>query len=323
MSKRFLKYYAILFPLVMVIGSVILYNTISVEPGKYKNDLSEVSWQAPEINWLPVNPVTDQIRYGKELIANTSRYLGPKGSVARISNGMNCQNCHIDAGTRINGNSFGAVASTYPKFRERSGRIESIEYRINECMERSLNGKSIDSTGKEMKAMVAYIKWVGKDVKKGIKPAGTGIDDIHFLDRAADPVNGKLIYRNKCQSCHGMNGEGLIKTDSSGYLYPPLWGSRSYNVSAGLYRLSRFAGFVKHNMPFVATPTEPQLTDVEAWDVAAFVNSQKRPEKFFPYDWKNIAKKPVDYPYGPFADNYSASQHKFGPFSEMKRSISK
>jgi len=34
------------------------------------------------------------IIYGQELIVHTSRYLGPKGSVAKITNGMNCQNCH-------------------------------------------------------------------------------------------------------------------------------------------------------------------------------------------------------------------------------------
>jgi thiosulfate dehydrogenase len=32
----------------------------------------------------------DLVQYGKELIAHTSDYLGPKGSVKSISNGMNC-----------------------------------------------------------------------------------------------------------------------------------------------------------------------------------------------------------------------------------------
>jgi thiosulfate dehydrogenase len=37
------------------------------------------------------------INYGKELIAHTSEYLGPKGSVTQSSNGINCQNCHPKA----------------------------------------------------------------------------------------------------------------------------------------------------------------------------------------------------------------------------------
>ena len=54
-------------------------------------------------------------------------------------------------------------------------------------MMRSLNGKPIDSTSKEMKAMVAYLKWIGKDVPKNKKPAGAGLEDLAYLDRAADP----------------------------------------------------------------------------------------------------------------------------------------
>jgi thiosulfate dehydrogenase len=38
------------------------------------------------------------IIYGQDLIAHTAKYLGPKGSVAQITNGMNCQNCHLQAG---------------------------------------------------------------------------------------------------------------------------------------------------------------------------------------------------------------------------------
>lgn len=324
MNTKFLKYYAVIFPLVMIIGSVILYKFIPVSTDPPANTSNtEIPWYAPNIDLMPASPEAEQIRYGKELIISTSKYWGPKGSLAKISNGMECQNCHLDAGTRPYGNSFGAVASTYPKYRDRSGKIESIEYRINECMERSLNGKIIDSLGKEMKAMVAYLKWLGKAVPKGVKPPGTGTPELPFMDRAADPGKGNIIYITSCQSCHGSKGEGLLKPDSSGYFYPPLWGKHSYNVSAGLYRLSRFAGFIKHSMPFTALQTEPQLTDEEAWDVAAFVNSQQRPEKIFSYDWQKISTKPVDYPYGPFADSFTAIQHKYGPFNVMKRPKSK
>src|SRR5438094_4103599 len=82
-------------------------------------------WQATDINSLPDNEEGKKIKYGRELIANTAAYLGPHGSVSHMSNGMNCQNCHLDAGTRPWGNNYGAVHSTYPKFRERSGSIES------------------------------------------------------------------------------------------------------------------------------------------------------------------------------------------------------
>jgi thiosulfate dehydrogenase len=177
-----------------------------------------------------------------------------------------------------------------------------------------MNGAPLDSISPEMKAMVAYLKWVSKDVPKGLRPKGTGTEILPFLDRAADAQRGKIIYSNYCQRCHGQNGEGLPAADSSGYVYPPLWGDHSFNVSAGIYQLSRLAGFIKNNMPFGTTWQSPQLNNEEAWDVAAYISAQQRPLKFFSYDWPDSSKKPVDYPFGPYADSFSEVQHKYGPF---------
>jgi len=259
------------------------------------------------------------VRYGRELIEKTSYYFGPHGTVAQITNGMNCQNCHLDGGTVPWGNNYGAVASMYPQFRARSGGLETIVKRISDCMERSLNAdKAIDSNSKEMKAIIAYMNWLGDGIPKNKKPKGSGIMNIPYLDRAADPQIGQKVYTNKCQRCHGANGQGQIKTDGTGYEYPPLWGDSSYNAAAGLYRISRFAGYVKNNMPFGEVQYHnPQLTDEEAWDVAAFVNSQPRPSKIFKEDWPDISKKPVDHPFGPFADGFSETQHKYGPFKPI------
>lgn len=176
--------------------------------------------------------------YGEELIANTSRYLGPNGSVAQVTNGMNCQNCHLSAGRKTWGNNYGAVAANYPKFRDRSGTIETVYKRVSDCMERSLNGSALDSNSHEMKAMIAYIKWVGYAVPKDSTPKGTGIKPPEYLDRAASPEKGQVVYTAKCQSCHGANGQGLMAADAKSYTYPPLWGDQSYNIGAGLFRLS-------------------------------------------------------------------------------------
>lgn len=279
-----------------------------------KSDL----WTAPDTSQIANEQNADLIRYGRELIRNTSIYLGPNGSVTHISNGMNCQNCHLEGGTKPFGNNYSGVASTYPKFRERSGTIETIYKRVNDCFERSLNGKSLDSTSKEMLAITAYIKWLGKDVPKGEKPKGAGLKELAYLDRAADAKNGKTIYMLKCQSCHGKNGEGKINGNAKCYQYPPLWGQNSYNIGAGLVRLSRFAAYVKYNMPQGVNHDSPQLTDEEAWDVAAFVNSQPRPEKDLSKDWPKLAGKPIDHPFGPYADKFTEQQHKYGPFQPIQ-----
>jgi thiosulfate dehydrogenase len=277
-------------------------------------------WIAPDINSIPESDSSELIKYGHALISKTAAYLGPKGQVMQITNGLNCQNCHLDAGTRPWGNNYGAVASTYPKFRERSGSIETIPKRVNDCLERSLNGQALPEDNRELKAMVAYIEWLGKDVPKKEVPNGSGIYSVPFLSRAASPAKGKTVYEQKCASCHGKDGLGVAAADGT-YTYPPLWGPESYNSGAGLFRLSRFAGYVKYNMPFGVTYQNPQLSDEECWDVAAYVNSQPRPSKDLSGDWPNLLGKPVDHPFGPYDDGFSEAQHKFGPFGPVRDKI--
>jgi thiosulfate dehydrogenase len=274
-------------------------------------------WTAPDINNITDSKLKASVSYGKELIAHTSKYLGPNGSVLKMSNGMNCQNCHLDAGTKVWGNNYGSVASLYPKFRARSGAIENIYKRINDCFQRSLNGIALDTNGKEMQAIKAYITFIGSNVEKGKKAEGSGFKDLAFLDRAANPENGKSVYIAKCQSCHQDNGQGVLNSDKSEYTYPALWGEHSFNDGAGLYRISNFAKYVKYNMPQGANYQNPMLSDEEAWDVAAFVVSRNRPHINVPKDWPDISKKPIDHPFGPYADSFTANQHKFGPFNPI------
>ncbi|MEO6327366.1 MAG: c-type cytochrome [Ginsengibacter sp.] len=276
----------------------------------------------PDTNELSDSPQDSLIRYGKQLILNTSKYLGPNGLVAHITNGLECGNCHLEGGTKLHSNNFLAVSSTYPKFRARSGRVESVEFRVNECLQRSLNGNPIDSLSKEMKAMVAYIKWTGKNVDDKIKDE-IRTREVPFLPIAADSAKGAIVYQTKCKLCHGNNGEGLMIKDSFRYVYPPLWGENSYAVSAGMYRITKLASFIKYNMPNGATFEKPQLKDEEAWHVAAYISSKPHPNKVFDYDWPVTSTKPVDYPYGPYSDKFSELQHKYGPFAEIQKAREK
>lgn len=317
-SKQNWIIYSITIVLLLVMSNQII--EFVNKPKKQIPALISEGWTAPSL--FTDRSVEGEERalviYGEDLIANTSRYLGPNGAVAHVTNGMNCQNCHLNAGRKTWGNNYGAVAANYPKFRDRSGSVETVYKRVSDCMERSLNGKALDSNSREMKAMIAYIKWVGHTVPKDSIPKGTGIKPPEYLDRAASPEKGQVVYTAKCQSCHGANGEGLMAADAKSYTYPPLWGEHSYNIGAGLFRLSRFAGYVRDNMPFnQASHGSPVLTDEESWDVAAFVNSRPRPTKDLSKDWPNISKKPIDHPFGPYTDGFSEQQHKFGPFKPI------
>ncbi|MBK9733810.1 MAG: c-type cytochrome [Saprospiraceae bacterium] len=274
-------------------------------------------WQAPELTEISGSAIEQQIIYGKDLIAHTAKYLGPKGSVAQITNGMNCQNCHLDAGTKIYGNNYGSVASTFPKLRARSGSIENVYKRVNDCIERSLNGQPLDTLSSEMQAIKAYFLFLGRNVEKGTQVRGSGLKDLPFLDRAASPENGKKTYMTKCANCHQKSGDGLLNGDHTEFVYPPLWGPSSFSAQAGLYRISNMAKYIKYNMPLGTTHNAPQLSDEESWDLSAFINTQPRPFKNMPNDWPDVSKKPFDHPFGQFNDEFSESQHKFGPFKPI------
>lgn len=89
-------------------------------------------WMAPDTIKIQDKPDADLIRYGRNLIVNTASYLGPQGTVGKLANGMNCQNCHLDAGTRPFANNFSVFYVSYPKWTARKGRKEEAVERIDE-----------------------------------------------------------------------------------------------------------------------------------------------------------------------------------------------
>jgi len=274
-------------------------------------------WHAPDSGSWASEPNFKLIEFGQMLVVNTAEYLGPNGSIENSSNGMNCDNCHQQAGTKTFGNNFGAVAATYPTFRPRSGKVENIYQRINECMQRSLNGQALDTDKLPIMAMAAYIMWVGKKVPKGKIPHGAGAGELAYIDRAADTMKGEAIYTKKCSVCHGINGAGLANTNGTGYQYPPLWGKHSYNTGASMSRIGKLATYIRNNMPYGVTYDAPQLKNEEAWDVAAFIDSKPRPIFNDRADWPDLKNKPIDYPTGPYADEFSQQQHKYGPYKSI------
>lgn len=271
-------------------------------------------------NDIPEGAEGELIRYGLELIRNTANYIGPDGINGNyLGNKMNCTNCHVDAGTRPYGFNFYSTYGNYPQYRSRENAVLSIEQRVNNCVERPHNGIPLPLDSKEMTAIVSYIKFLGTNVSKGETKKGSGGIGIDFIDRPADPVRGKQIYLKECARCHMENGEGKWLPNEIGYEYPPLWGPKAYQQGSSMFRVIKAARFIKANMPQdKATWDKPYLSDEEAFDVAAYINSPEhnRPTKSGE-DYENIGTKYVDYPFGPYNDPFSEEQHKYGPFEEI------
>ena len=264
----------------------------------------------------------EEIRYGYELYSRTAYYLGPNGKEMQLTgNRMNCKNCHLDVGIRPYSNSFLETYLKYPQYRSREGMVLTIEDRINNCFERPMNGKMLPHDSREMRAMVAYLRWLCEGKAANYAEDTLHLGKIGLLDRAANVQTGEKVYAEKCVTCHGADGQGVLTADGETYQYPPLWGKDSYAQGSSMHRLITAARFVKWSMPYTATRTAPQLTDEEVFDVVAFINCDSihpRPYRPLERDCPDLVNKPIDFPSGPFLDTFPIAQHKYGPFKPIQ-----
>jgi len=288
------------------------------------------SWAVPDIDKLPDDAWGRTVRYGRDLISKTSSLIGPEvaDTTKRFAgNNLDCQSCHIKAGTQKFGLPLVGVYADFPAYAARIGRIETIGERIQSCMERSMNGKPLRPEGPEMTALVSYLKFLSTGLAVGASMEGRDSGNMPELDRAADPANGRKVYATTCAACHGNNGQGQRNGkvgDAKGYMFPPLWGQDSFNDGAGMHRLITSANFIHSNMPAGTTWDQPTLSSGDAWDVAAYINAQPRPALAnLDRDYPNKLEKPVDTPYGPYADNFSTEQHTLGPFAPITVAVEK
>lgn len=283
------------------------------------------SWTVPDIEALPKDSWGKTVRQGRDLTVATYAHIGPEvadpGKRFAGSN-MSCQSCHLEAGTKQFGLPFVGVFADFPQYRSREGEVGTLEDRINGCMTRSLNGRALPVDSDEMKAFVAYIKFLSTGRPIGAATPGRGSGEMAELKRPADPMAGAKIFAETCAACHGDNGEGRrvgVSDDRKGYEFPPLWGPDSFNTGAGMGRLISAANFIHSNMPNGTTHEQPALSVEDAWDVAAYVESMNRPQKAeLDKDFPVRSQKPVDAGYGPYIDGFSESQHRLGPFQPMR-----
>jgi thiosulfate dehydrogenase len=279
-------------------------------------------WIAPDIATVGDDPLGKLVKYGHALMTDTANRIGPTVSdpALRFSgNNLNCQSCHLKGGTQAYAMPLVGVWGQFPQYRGREGDVVILEVRINGCLERSMNGRALPLGGREMKAFLAYIKWLSAGIPDGAKLVGAGTLRVNEPGRTADLRHGAKVYAELCAVCHAENGQGRRAESGAGYQFPPVWGPDSYNNGAGMDRLLTAAAFAEHNMPVGTTFDAPVLTDDDAYDVAAYINSQPRPEKSnLERDYPNRLQKPVDTAYGPHADGFSAEQHKYGPYEPIR-----
>ena len=230
---------------------------------------------------IPAGPYGDAVRRGRALLTATRDSLP-----SHVGNRLRCTSCHLDAGRRETGTWVGVFAR-YPQYRPRSGVVETLEYRVNDCFRRSMNGTALDPAGPDMRDIVAYFAFLSRGVTVS-PPAGASARLQKWATFTADTAAGARVFAATCAKCHGPTGEGTAGA-------PPVWGPESYNVGAGMTRVRTAAEFISRNMPF---DTPGTLTDSQAFNVAAYVNARPRPDfRGKENDWPNGDPPPdVAYP---------------------------
>lgn len=301
----------------------------SKEPDSSKS--SPTVWAVPDVNALPDDAHGKLVRRGREILTMTYAFIGPHAldkDMRFAGNDLACANCHLEAGTKKFGLPIYGLAYDFPRYSARTGADISIEDRVNSCMTRSMNGRPLPVQSHEMQALAAYITFLSTGVVPGEQLQGHGAGSMPELGRAADPKRGALLYAGTCLDCHNVKGSGIARSPqalSLGYAVPPLWGDDSFNDGAGMARLITLANFLHSNMPHGADYRDPMMTIEDAWDVAAFVESQERPRKTgLDKDFSgDLLDKPVDAPYGPYADKFPQAQHKYGPFAPIRAELAR
>lgn len=225
-----------------------------------------IKFSPPKV--IPQGKFGDVIRFGKEVFDHTQSAAKPY-----VGNGLTCENCHLDSGRLANSAPMWAAFVSYPQYRSKNGKVDTLEERIQDCFRFSMNGRPPEADSKQLVGLVSYLYWLGTGAPVGAKLAGAGYPRLPKPRLAADPDRGAPVYQAHCAMCHGADGLG--QKAAGAYVFPPLWGSDSFNWGAGMHKVSAAAGFIEANMPLALGGT---LANQEAWDVAAFVDSHPRPQ---------------------------------------------
>jgi thiosulfate dehydrogenase len=210
--------------------------------------------------------LAEVVKLGEAIVENTTTHPMSK---EYVGNALNCTSCHLNNGRHEKAGTFLGTATAYPAWSPRENRVITLEDRVLNCFMRSCNGTRPPLGSEVSVAVTTYVTSLsqGQSLRMNSKrPVGPGaIKLLAVKPDQADINRGASLYHSRCAECHQKDGQG----DKDN---PPVWGERSYNDGAGLSSVENLAAWLKVAMPLDDT----DLTDQQALDIAAYVNSHKR-----------------------------------------------
>lgn len=224
---------------------------------------------SPPLDTAPAdNKFGEMARLGERIFNDTAANAG-----GFVGNDLRCASCHLDGGRLPNSAPLWAAFVNFPTYRSKNDHVNTFAERLQGCFNYSMNGKAPPLGDKVLVALESYAAFLAKGARVGENLPGRGYPKLP-KPPTLDIARGEQVYAAKCAVCHGASGEGQSAADGH-TVFPPLWGSRSYNWGAGMSLVTNAAGFIKANMPFSQGGT---LNDEDAWAVAAYIDSRERPQ---------------------------------------------
>lgn len=215
----------------------------------------------------PPHELGEIVKLGREIVEQTNVHPLSKDYVG---NSLTCSSCHLKAGTDPRAATFLGIATAYPAWSPREKRVVTLEDRVLNCFMRSQNGIRPPLGSKVSTAITAYITWLssGNAIRMNHeKPLGPNhVRPLKIQSEQANVKRGATLYTNQCADCHGNQGNGTKEG-------PPVWGEKSFNTGAGMSHNDKLAAWLKVAMP----PDDTNLSEQDALDIAAYVNSHERP----------------------------------------------
>lgn len=235
------------------------------------------------------------IQRGCNIIDDTQGQLARDGArerwnAARYSRNTHssCDHCHQGVGDKqdaagnrpVGSNGLAAswvMADMYDRF---TGLLLPYELRQMQCYINSSNGFKPNAADDLLRDVTAYSRFLSAalHLKIGNRYPEQGMDEIPAsatLRRGDDYVRGAHVYRERCATCHGLQGFGTVVQGK--VLYPALAGPDSFNLDSRMNfaRInSVMPGFICRNMP---PGEEGSLDNQQCRDIAFYLSTLPRP----------------------------------------------
>ena len=123
---------------------IVILSMVGVMPSAHSADpaLRAVPLVVPAPQTMPDGPLGEAVRQGLSIVNATKAALPDN-----VGNALNCASCHLNGGTVANAAPFVGLWGVFPEYFARSGRVETLADRVNDCFARSMNGKPIAVDG--------------------------------------------------------------------------------------------------------------------------------------------------------------------------------